>query len=844
MPRTTLALTSFVSGEFSAKMDGRTDFEKYSSGAKKLENMLVAPQGAAARRVGTQFISEIKTSANKTRLIPFEFSTTQTYMLEFGNQYIRFFKDKGQITESNKTITAITAANPAVVTSNSHGYSNGDFVIISGVVGMTEVNGKTFKVADKTTNTFELQDVDGTDINSSGYTAYSSGGVANKIYQITSPYLTAELFEIKYSQSADVMYITHPNHEVMKLARTGHTSWTLTDVEFTDGPYLAQNTTATTMTPGATTGDDQTLTASSSTFVSTDVGRLINFSSGYAKIRSYTSATVVKIDIKDDFSGTGSTAAWKLGAFSDTTGHPSCVSFFEQRLVFAGTTDEPQTVYFSKAGDYENMTSGTNADDAMVYTIASNQVNAIRYMKAVRTLIIGTTGGEFTISADGTDASITPSNVTIKRQSSFGTANVDAIPSGNAVLFLQQAKRKIRELAYNFDSDGYVAPDLTILNETVTKTGINEMSYQQSPDSIIWCVRDDGQLVGLTYQRSENVTAWHRHILGGKSQECTITVSDYANIASGTKLTFTKSDGTEVTFTSTTGTAGTNEFRTQTNNDTTADNIYTAINAHADFTVANPAAAVVTIRETAPEATGFLTCVSADTTRLTVQNETAAVVERVASIHGTLNEDELWVIVKRVVDGTTRRYIECFSDFDFDETDSTAFKFLDSHLSYSGTSTSTLSGLDHLEGQTVSILADGAAHANKIVSSGAITLDRACTTACIGLAYNSVLQTMRIEGGAAEGTSQGKTKRISKVVLRLFETVGVKVGPSLTDLETVPFRTTSSLLSSPVETLIAGDKEIEFRDDYNSDGFIFVKQDQPLPLSVLAIYPTLVTSDG
>jgi hypothetical protein len=370
------------------------------------------------------------------------------------------------------------------------------------------------------------------------------------------------------------------------------------------------------------------------------------------------------------------------------------------------------------------------------------------------------------------------------------------------------------------------------------------MTYQQSPDSIIWCVRDDGQLVGLTYQRSENVTSWHRHILGGKSQECTITVSDYANIASGTKLTFTKSDGTEVTFTSTTGTAGTNEFRTQTNNDTTADNIYTAINAHADFTVANPAAAVVTIRETAPEATGFLTCVSADTTRLTVQNETAAVVESVASIHGTLNEDELWVIIKRVVDGSTRRYVECFSDFDFDETDSTDFKFLDSHLSYSGTSTSTLSGLDHLEGQTVSILADGAAHANKIVSSGAITLDRACTSACIGLAYNSVLQTMRIEGGAAEGTSQGKTKRISKVVLRLFETVGVKVGPSLTNLETVPFRTTSSLLSSPVDTLLAGDKEIEFRDDYNSDGFIFIKQDQPLPCSVLAIYPTLVTSDG
>jgi hypothetical protein len=672
MPRTTLALTSFVSGEFSAKMDGRTDFEKYSSGTKTLENFLVHPQGAATRRVGTQFIGEVKSSAAKTRLIPFEFSTTQTYVLEFGNNYIRFFKDKGQIL---------------------------------------------------------------------------SGGSA---YEISSPYLTAELFDIKFAQSADVMYLVHPNHETMKLSRTGHTSWTLAQVNFTNGPYLAENLESTTITPAsASVATGVNFTASAVTginggsgFLTTDVGRFISFNSGVAKITSITSTTVVVCEIITAFTNTDARADWKLGAFSDTTGHPSSVSFFEQRLVFAGTTSEPQTLYFSKAGDYENMTSGVNADDAMVYTIASNQVNAIRYLKSVRTLVVGTTGGEFTVSADGTNASITPTNVTIKRQSSFGSANVDAIPAGNAILFLQKAKRKIRELAYNFDSDGYVAPDLTILNEAVTKTGINEMSYQQEPDSIIWCVREDGQLAGLTYQRSENVIAWHRHIFGG---------------------VFGSGD---------------------------------------------------------------------------------AVCESVASISGTLTEDEVWVIIKRTINGATKRYVECFSDFDFDETSASDFKFLDSHLSYSGSSTSTLSGLTHLEGQTVSILADGATHADKTVSSGAITLDRACTKAVVGLNYDSILQTMRIEGGAAEGTAQGKTKRISKVVLRLFETVGVKVGPSLSQLETIPFRTTSSKLSSPVDTLLAGDKEIEFRDDYNSDGFIFIKQDQPLPCSVLAIYPTLVTSDG
>ena len=819
MARTTLALTSFVSGELGSKLDGRTDFDKYRTGCKTLENFLVHPQGAATRRVGTQFISEVKTSANKTRLIPFEFSTTQTYILEFGNQYIRFYKDKGQIL---------------------------------------------------------------------------SGGSA---YEIASPYLTAELFEIKFAQSADVLYICHPNHAVRKLSRTGHTSWTLEELLFTYGPFLDDNTETTTLSSSAISGNSVTITASAITginnntgFQTTDVGRLVSigYGLGYAEITARTSTTVVTADILetlapkvnpsklskeisasdttivvdkiDDYAATGTiriddelitytgkdaatrsftgctrgtssttavthrtlayvysteniaTTKWKLGAFSDFSGHPACVSFFEQRLVFAGTNTEPQTIYFSKSGDYENFATGTLADDAMIYTIASNQVNRVRYLKAQRTLIIGTTGGEFTVTADGTDAAVTPTNLTIKKQSSFGTADVDALPVGNAVIFLQKAKRKFRELAYNFDSDGYVAPDLTILNDAVTDSGINEFTYQQEPSSILWAVRDDGILIGLTYQRSENVVAWHKHKLGGSF--------------------------------------GTNQF---------------------------------------------------------------GIVESIASISGTLDEDELWVIVKRTINGSTKRYIECFSDFDFDETNSTDFKFLDSFLTYSGPSTTlngtisssatsivltdassftatgtilidnerisytgkstntltgctrgfnstaaaahttgatvkqvvnSFSGLSHLEAQSVGILADGSTHANKTVSSGAITLDRYVNKAAVGLNYSSVLQTMRIEGGAEEGTSQGKTKRISKVVLRLFETVGVKVGPDLNNLETIPFRSSSDPMDTPVSTFLAGDKEIEFRDDYNTDGFIFVKQEQALPCSVLAIYPTVVTSDG
>ena len=912
MGKQLLSVPSFTAGELSPRMEGRTDFAKYFNGMTKCENFVVMPHGPVTRRPGTYHVAEIKTSANKTRLIPFQFSTTQTYILEFGNQYIRFFKDNGQITESNKTITGITQANPAVVTSSSHGYSNGDFVIISGVVGMTEVNGKTFKVADKTTNTFELQDVDGNDINSSGYTAYSSSGIANKIYQITTSYTTAQIFDLKFAQSADVMYITHNSHEVSKLTRTGHTSWTLSEVEFTDGPYLDANTTSTTMTPGATSGDDQTITASASTFASTDVGRLINFSNGYAKIRSYTSATVVKIDIKDAFDNTSAVTTWKLGAFSDTTGHPACVSFFEQRLVFADTSDQPQTLFFSKSGDYENMTSGTSSDDAMVYTIASNQVNAIESLKATRTLIVMTTGGEYSVTSGSSQDAITPTNINIRKQSNYGSAGVDALSIGNATIFLQRAKRKIRELAYNFDTDGYQAPDMTILSEHITDSGITQMDYQQEPYSVVWCVRTDGVLAGLTYNRLENVTAWHRHIFGGKSDTTkniiqqqisftsnssnvnttnnTITISSHglstgdpvyyyaaSNAIGGlnnSNLYYTiasDSNTIKLATTSTNATAGTAISLTSAPGSDTTQYIYQGVNIQTDmiYSVAHglKTGEIVYYDNTGTSITGLsentkyyvgkvddnqfqlyaksdlLTPVNLTAAHTSEQTDNIlkhAEVESVAVINGDADEDQVWVIVKRWINGAVRRYVEYFTPFDFSE-DLTAFHFVDSGLAYSGDNTTSLTGLDHLEGEQVAVVGDGAAQNNKTISSGAITIDTASEEAKVGLLYSSDLQTMRLDEGYTE-TTQTKTKRIYDLSVRFHDTVGASVGPNVDNLTSIDFRDSSASMNLPVP-LFTGDKFIEFDSDYGTEGLVYVQQPQALPMTVLGIYPRLDTEN-
>ena len=854
MARVAVELTNFTGGELSPRLDGRTDLTKYTSGCATLENLVVYPHGSAARRPGSTFVAEVADSDNKTRLIPFEFSTTQTYMLEFSNLKMRVYKDSGAVLEGDKTISGITAANPAVVTATSHGYSNGDEVLISGVSGMTEVNGKRFLVADKTTNTFELQDKDGVDINSTSFTAYSSGGVANKVFELATPYTTAQLFDIKFAQSADVMYITHPEHEVEKLSRTGHTSWTLTDVDFTKGPMQDANTTTTTLNPGATAvGTGVSLAASATTginggsgFQSTDVGRFVFLHEGYAKITAVTDTTNATIEILTTLSASTATANWQLGAFSDTTGHPSCVTFFEQRLVFAGTTNQPQTIFFSKSGDYENMDAnigGTIADDdAIIYTIASNQVNAIRFMTATRTLIIGTAGGEFTVSGGGTDSAVTPTNILIKKQSNHGAANVDAISVGNATLFLQRAKRKIRELAYNFDVDGYIAPDMTILAEHISEGGLTQIAYQQEPNQIVYGVRGDGELVGLTYQREQQVTAWHRHIFGGRFGNATITVTDYANIANGTRIVLTKADGTTTTFTSATSST-TGKFHTTTSNNQTATNLKTLIDADSDFT-ATVSSNVVTITETSPLSTGFLTVTSLDdSTRLTKTDEGKAVCESVAVIPTDDTEYQVYVIVKRTINGATRRFVEILNVFDFDQTDNTSFNFLDSALSYSGSAVSTISGLDHLEGQTVSVLANGATHPDKTVSSGSITLDRSSTDVKVGLAYTSLLQTMRLNAGSQNGTSQGKTKRIYDITVRMFETIGVEVGPDLSNMERIPFRSSADLMDEGIPPF-TGDKEVEFRGNYETDGFIFVRQTQPLPFTILSLYPRLTTNDG
>ena len=813
--------TNFTAGELTPKLAGQIDFKKYGNGVELMENMTVFPQGGASRRYGSRFVAEVKDSSKITRLIPFEFNIEQSYILEFGNNYIRFFKDNGQITETAKTITAITKANPAVVTSNSHGYSNGDHVWISGVVGMTRVNGRRFTVASSSTNTFALTDEDSTN-----YDAYSSGGTASKVFEITTTFTEAMLYDLQFTQSADVMYIVQESLPPRKLSRTGHTTWTLADVAFSNGPYLDANITTTTLTPSSASTGSRNITASAVTgindgqgWLASDVGREISMNSGKATITARTSSTIAVATVTKAFTNANAITDWQLGAWSGTTGYPRTVSFFEQRLVFGGSTYYPQTIWASQSGLYEDFDAGDgSAADGFIYTIAANKVNVIRWLAPARDLIVGTAGGEFKVGKPAGEP-LQPDNVQITQQTTYGGYTTQPIQIGNSILFLQRQRKKIREFSYRFEDDAYTAPDMTLLADHITGTGIVDVDYAQEPSSIYWAVRDDGTLLSLTYQREEDVVAWSRNILGG-SYKLTFNgatgVTDYLNDANyNGYITITAhglSTGDEVVYSAGGGTkvAGLQDGET-----------YFVYKKDADK---------LELASTYKQAIDRTILQLADGVGASHTLTAKAQVKSVSSI-SEASENQTWVITRRKINGNIVQYIEYL-----DPTlnmDSTLSALVNDGIT-------VVTGLNHLEGENVQVLVGDAVFPNQTVTGGSITVTLPSKASFksieIGLGYTSKIKTLRVEAGSQAGTAQGRKKRYNEVMVRLLKTVGIKING-----DQLPFRTSSTPMGQNIAEF-TGDKRV-INLGWDRDGQIEILQEQPLPMTVLGITGTLATTD-
>lgn len=540
MPKVSTSQSIFNTGELSPLLMGRTDFDSYKGGLKTCLNSILYVQGGITRRAGTYFSDEVKDSGKATRVVRFQFATEQAYIIEFGNLYCRFKRNNGPVRETALVITGITKASPGVVTYTGTDPSNGDHIDLADITGMSELNGLRVTVANVNAgaNTFEMSGV-----NTTNYTTYVSGGTASVVYEIVTPYLEADLFNLKFSQSADVLYITHPDYAPRKLTRTAHTAWTLTTIVFSDGPYLSVNSGAITITPAAASGSNIAHTASAALFASTDVGRLIRIQHttqwGWARIVSYTSTTVVNADIGSAYGATTASAFWRLGLFSDTTGYPSCSTFFENRLFYGGCPASVQQIDGSKSGDYDNFEPTNPADsvvadnNAVSGVMTSDDVQSVRWMKGEeRGLMVGTVNGEWIVRPSQSGEALSPTNIVAKQSTAYGSNNVSPVQSGKAVLFMQTSGRKLRELAYVFEVDGFRAPDMSLLSEHITRGGIIEMSFQQEPNSLVWLVRADGTLVGFTYERDQKVLGWHRHELGGYSDAANTVFAKVESVAS------------------------------------------------------------------------------------------------------------------------------------------------------------------------------------------------------------------------------------------------------------------------------------------------------------------------
>jgi hypothetical protein len=715
-------------------MGGRIDLAKYYNGAALLENMLILPFGGVVKRGGTQYIAEPKYHNKTARLVRFEYSTEQAYALEFGHQYIRFFKDQGQIV---------------------------------------------------------------------------SGGSP---YEIASPYEEADLEELYIeAQSADVLYITHDKYFPKKLMRLGHTDWRLENLYFSQMPtqedYFKPSGT---LTPGATFGSNIPFTASANVFVAGDVGRYLNYGVCRAKISVVNSGTSVQADILINFPDTapiqqgswslsgmlnapivydpndgtnvwyaeGSTrqfstqnsvAAFReadlgkyfrvlggmvqivqfLNAFSVNAkivrelpqsninqnlvvgnilleipawyaeNYPRSSAFFQNRLLMGGSPNAPQTVWGSKMGDFEDFIMGSAADAPFGFTISSGLANVIRWLAPLRDLFLGTQNAEWRLSGGGNGEAITPSNPPLVSQESCnGVAGLPPLIIGRTVIYADRFGSSLYQINYTLQNDTYNSDDLTLMAPDILKPGVKGLAFAAKPHHIIWGPRTDGVLCSLTIMREHEVIGWSRQITDGE-------------------------------------------------------------------------------------------------------------VERVCTIPG-VQETETWLLVKRIIGGQTKRYIELMKSWDYGADLKDAW-FVDCGLQFvnSGAPVTELSNLEHLEGKPVVALVDGLEQAEKVVTEGKIPLDNACVfQAQVGLGYSAKLRTLNLN--LPNLNQQGYTKRIHEVPVRLYRSVGGKAGPDADHLEAI----------NPGQTgEFTGDKIVKYRAGWEKDCRVYLEHSGPTPFTVLAIMP-------
>lgn len=755
MSSTRLLTRSFAAGEIAPELYGRLDLDKFQTGLAATLNVRTLPHGPAEQRPGFAFVNEVKTSAKRTRIIPFSFNTTQTYILEMGDAYIRVHTQGATLLSgTSKNITGITQANPGVVTSVGHGYANGQWLYLQAIGGMTRLNGRWVKVAGATANTYQLTDLGGANIDTTGYSAYTAGGTSTPPVEVTSPFLEADLFDVKITQSADVLTLVHPNYAPQEFKRTSATTFTLGAISFS--PTIAAPAAPTVTPTGAgaktytyvttaiaadtleeslasaatSTTNDLTVAGNSNAItpaavsgaVRYNIYKLLNGLYGY--IGQTDGSALTDANITPDVS---KTPAIPNTPFASASNYPGAVGYYEGRRAFAGTDNKPQNYWLTRSGTESNLSYSipTRDDDAIAQRILAAEVNRIRHIVPAGVLLMLTSGGVWKVAPRNSDI-LTPTSAAPKLESNDGASNVAPIITGQEVLFSQDATFRVRELKYTAQNGvaTFVSTDISVLAPHLFDdyTGVDS-AYVRSPHKMAWFTRSDGRLLGLTYLPEHNVAAWHQHATTNGTFESVAAVKE----------------GTEY---------------------------------------------------------------------------------------------PLYAVVKRTINGRTVRYIERMAKRS--STTQAGYFFVDSGVSYSGSPITTINtGLWHLEGQTLSVLADGAEHPPVTVAGGAVTLSFSASVVQIGLPMTAQMQLLPPGIEAAQAFGQGNKVNVTQLWLRVLNTMTVKAGPSFSKLREYPARTAEDY-DTPA-ALKTGKIHIVLDNKWGDTAGICVQNDRPMPLTILSM---------
>lgn len=542
-----MSLNSFNAGELSPLMNARSDFVKYKLGAKTLENMVVTSQGPVSRRPGTKYIATVRDSNDPTRIIPFEYSTTDAYIIELDDGYMRFYKTdvnglSGQILDPNLDAYEIVSPYDSndvfeiqfCQTSDMMRLVHGDYPPQK----LTRTGDAAWEIAqiDFTTGPFLDQnktagetitpsDITGDDITLTA-TGFSTGpfnddleGALWQISHVIDANSTTGSFTSAPANSSTIAvengrefyYVTHGTWTGTILCQRSYddgASW----IEF--GPPSSYANDGNIQYSGIEDEDDAiyrlrmtAYTSGTCTYTLTAKGFVHN---GVVRIDTYKDANTVTADVITDLGEPNATWRWAEGAWSDYRGWPQTIELHEERIFYGGNASYPQTIWSSVTAevddDFDDMTAGALDSDALIYVLPG--YNPIRWMVSHTYLMVGTMGsvGRLGFAEKG----LTPTDVDYKSQAQNGSAAIKAVKANNAILYIERGEQKVREILYSYETEGFSTSDMTILSEHVLGTGVVDMAFQNRPFPILWCVRDDGDIATFTYQRDHDVTAWSR----------------------------------------------------------------------------------------------------------------------------------------------------------------------------------------------------------------------------------------------------------------------------------------------------------------------------------------------